>query len=557
MKIIFTIASGLLLLGLGAWVGIQFTQPANDLSHRTRPEPSAVAPPDTSPQTRTAKDQLAPPQATLATVASHTSAFARTVALYGLLSTASAADIVTLLDDAPLHFSGRDYATVTHVMYGRLAELDEALALRLVKAQSGPLGERWLRSVFHALARLNLANAIERAKELPTASMQQKAARAILRSRDDLPRQEQLDIAAELNVQIPIDPYADDHGQRWEEALAIDDFQMRSRRLMEIAQRWGDTDPRSALNASDSLPQGLKFGLQFQILSKWAEHEPEAAWEWLHSADSNPNLRGLEDGLMRVIAMHDLDRARAIIDDLPEQRGTKLIGAIAAPWAQRDPDAFIDWFASVEDGNTRRNIVNQFATGSMMQGIEDAVFDRLRELLNPEERSMMDAITFSVMAQTDPQRAAERIEAIEDAEQRAQQSSNLVSNWARNDRAAARRWIERQPSDTRGPLYQSLTTQWAQQDAQVATAFARGIDDPKDRDQALTGVLLSLSRGGDVDLALQLYDEINDADLRQTTARQIYARMRHQDPDRADTFALRSGIGLRQDGQVILKGTQR
>ena len=136
-------------------------------------------------------------------------------------------------------------------------------------------------------------------------------------------------------------------------------------------------------------------------------------------------------------------------------------------------------------------------------------------------------------AHQDPEAATQRIEQIDNPDGRKSAARNLVSQWAQNDRPAALRWVDSQPQEDRPPLYNAVTSSWAQWDPTSALEFARGLRDPDSRDQAILGVAHQIE---DIDLIEEAYREVNSADIKSQLGNIIHYKFRASNPDRAAAY---------------------
>ena len=537
-------AKSLLVFGLGAacgYVGLNYLIPSssNTAAHDSAANDSAAnngaaAVPFSSSSIPPSSSVTSPSQRALSLteITQISSEFEQSLALYRMLSTATADDIILLLEDAKTSVPGYDYVGATSIMYGRLAELDIYAALDRALADSGPAQAHWINAIFHALARLDLDQATLLAATL---SPEHKgvAARAMLRSRDDLPRTELLAIADDLNTAPPLNPFADDPRAAWEESKSIQNRDTRYRRQYQILMQWAQLDPAQALAMTNDLPQNYAQGLQMQITSKWAASDFDAAWRWVNENVDGRSQSQLSTRLIGQLAERDLEGARLLSDTLPEQIKNNALQQIIPAWAKQDPQDLLAWLDQQSSPEVRTMMINQ-ATNAFALHNPDYL-DVLLERLDPDAQQQARQMLVSVLAHTQPDRAIPQIEAISDPRQRLQASQTLLSNWVRQDRRAAEKWLESLNAEESATLYQTYMQSWSQWDENAAMQYAERIRDPELRDNAMLGLVHSFS---DVNALEVVYAEITDPEIKRRFARYLHRRLQQVDPVRAETYRL-------------------
>jgi hypothetical protein len=238
---------------------------------------------------------------------------------------------------------------------------------------------------------------------------------------------------------------------------------------------------------------------------------------------------------VRRLGEIDIEQARTVALSLSDSEREQALQAILLPWAQQDPDGVLAWLDAQDSRRPRyaaiQSLLPSFAT-------DTAFLDRLMSRLSSEETRMADSMLISVLGLNDPPSAVARVEAMADPDRRAAAAQNLVQQWTQVDRTAALQWIDSRRRNERGPLYQAYTGALAQWDHEGALAFARGLNSPEMRDQALLGVVPGLS---DVDSLESIYQEVENKDIRTQLAARIYHQLREVDPARAERYRRAAG----------------
>jgi hypothetical protein len=268
------------------------------------------------------------------------------------------------------------------------------------------------------------------------------------------------------------------------------------------------------------------------IAQRWAQTDPSAAFAWILQQPSSQARSQMLQGVIRTFAKQDLDSARALADTLTGNERSTAMLAIAAPWAAQDPQAAAAWVVSLDSLQERMQALQSIGV-QLAHSAPSALKQLLEALPASDATNLVPTIT-GLLASVDPEAAAPLVARIDDAQQYGSAASNLVRQWARQDPAAARRWIEAQPSDRRGQLYKGLTMGWSQHDSDGALRFARSLTDPASRDNALVGTINASQL--DADRLEQLHEELTTPAAQQQVAGFLYYALQGSDPTRAEQY---------------------
>ena len=186
--------------------------------------------------------------------------FEQTAALYQLLRGADAATLDRLLVEADALDAARDVRTKKSIILARYAELDPAAAVTVALATPGS-DDALVRAVFAAWGKYDHPAALDHARGLP--EPQRRYAAVAVLGAAELDADKKLEVAESFSV-LPTfvrmqaqESALDDPVAAWRDAIASygqsPDATGREA-LWRIAQRWADSDPRSAVAAVAALP---------------------------------------------------------------------------------------------------------------------------------------------------------------------------------------------------------------------------------------------------------------------------------------------------------------
>lgn len=457
----------------------------------------------------------------LADAASITSEFDQSAALYALAAPLGAEGIVKLLEEAKQELVGGDYRGGSAILIGRYAELDFSAALAYALASGGAVRESWLQAIFHARARLDLDDAVDKAVTL-NPSARHVAGLSILRSVDNISATVRRSIAKRLGIPNQMLAVSQHNPvDAWHEARGISDPMQRAQTQMGVVMMWARSDPSAALHASEEISNSqMRQAIQSEVLALLAVDDIAAALNWIDAQPEGQHDDQLTMAFISGLATKDPELAQSLITRLPEEKRDQVELAIWSQRAGSNPEGAAAWVSSRSDQNQRIGAANQLLMMLSMTSQESA--DRFFEALPAGEAAKVESTYLQMLARTDPGRAAQRLDQIGDEGQRYAIGSSLVSSWASTDPEEARQWIDRQPSNATPALYHSLGVGWAQRDVSAAQEFAVRQNSGADRDQLLAGIVSSGQL--DPDDAEQMRQRISDPALRESVQQIVEMR---------------------------------
>ena len=511
---------GLFSVGVGAGVGLDRfwlqapDEPVPTLSSRQSPgvrQDASVAVPTA---TANAEHPAAPPKTltALADLAGITSEFAQSAALYELAQPLNAEGILALLQRVRIDLDGSDAVAAGSILVGRYAELDFPAALAFVLENGGDVRALWLRSIFHAQARIDLDDAVERAAQLAP-NFRQLAGLAILRSNQGLGPAQRRSIAQSLGVPPQMVAVAQrDVGQAWQDALAIADPQQRNQTLAAVAMTWGRSDPIAALRGADEISSPtVRMALQGQLLGLAAQADPQAALDWLNAQPEGNFRRTMIMSLVPLLGAEQAEFADRLLVELPaaDRRNVELTS-----WGQRvasDPEGAAAWAASRAKKTDKFFNSESQQLFMMLKLSAPESIDRFVNALPAAERARLEPTYVEHIATQDIEAAARRVETITDDQQRLASANSLLTKWIESDPGAAQRWVQSQPTNEAQVLYRNLGQRWYGRDADAARAFAQQIGSGSQRDQFNAGLAIRYAR--EPELAAEIVERISDAQI--------------------------------------------
>ncbi|MEO0971644.1 MAG: hypothetical protein AAFX85_01015 [Pseudomonadota bacterium] len=286
-----------------------------------------------------------------------------------------------------------------------------------------------------------------------------------------------------------------------EEALRLldsgPDGALRDDALHSTITRLADQHPEQAAAFLTRLaPSAQQFDAALQQLaSKWARSEPYAALAWAQSLPEVQQRKALPS-VLGTLAQHDVLAATDMVATLSGKARGDALRQVALRYAQQQPAQAMAWLGRFEG-----------------------------------EAGYFTSVQSVAMAwlQNDPRAAVSAVSSRLEGDQLSNVVPNLMSQWTRQDPAAASAWVDQLPSEIQAQSAQHVVSEWARRDPSSAVRWAADFDGPT-RDQVLS---MALSNSVSTNPAfaaegLRWVDDIADAAAREQAAfRIVYGLAQH------------------------------
>lgn len=205
--------------------------------------------------------------------------------------------------------------------------------------------------------------------------------------------------------------------------------------------RWSADDPPAALQwaAGRNSPE-LRRALRCVVAREWAIHDLDAARQWLEQSNAPDRSELLVAMAYAVVSRSPREAVGLALQLPPGGQKPALVGQAVAEWAMHDPGAAASWTGRLEDGELRAEVVVALAT---MFAEEDGAgaADLALQLAADRQTIVLGAIV-QRWARDEPAAAAKWIERIPPGPVQAAAAENLVATWARHAPEAVESWLE-------------------------------------------------------------------------------------------------------------------
>jgi hypothetical protein len=434
-----------------------------------------------------------------------------TLTIYEFAASAGRSELDVLLRDAASGRGSPAGRMRLHALLMRYAELDINAALRSARALDFDLGlllplyQQWIFADPDAVLAA-LVNVRDRAEA-------RAVALALLRAIGDDERLASRVLAAlpegereAVRADAILAAAATGPAAALDDALALDDYELRYQLVQQVGATWAGSDPQRAMAASPSIrDRALRMSYEHAVLRTWTRADPESMLLQLARLDaaaqqqlfSFSTLGGTFDAVeplrlielaqnlahvpaarvkaaaLRRLAADDPLEAIAMAERLSTsttQRG-ELFSAIASSYARKRPADAFDWAMRTGIPGVVYVVLSGIAEVDAHRALDLAL-----SATASAEHFMLDSVLQHGIARgADAASLAQRVLAIDDAGQRAGALQALANAWVMADAPEAMTWLLSSADRIDPNLFGQVAHQVANQDLAMAIPYTERV----------------------------------------------------------------------------------
>lgn len=297
-----------------------------------------------------------------------------------------------------------------------------------------------------------------------------------------------------------------------ETILAERNLNKRLAGLMQLINRVAANDPAAAAELIGSLPGPSTIPAIGMLTRIWSEQDPESAARWL----ANQSARDSEIALnlaAQTWGNRDFEAANAFLDTLTGAQRRGFLTGLANATGHMSNTEMLSWMSRHEDDPAYSQLVTTVAHRLARDDAPAAM--ALIENLPEEAQLASYSSVLPMLAMQDPQAAIAMIDGLDSESAREQLAPLAVSFWAQDDARSALDWAL---------------------DLQSGPA----------RDQTMASIAYS-QMSYDLDRAIEAIEEIEDRNVRRSTARRLLVAVESEDE------AIRLGRDYNFDRDAVLE----
>lgn len=440
--------------------------------------------------------------------------FARREALYVIAGRADSRQLRALIGEAKKIPEQARRLEVLEILLLRYVELEPRGALRSALDMDRTAVSRLVPPLIAAWSGNDLAAAVAATRELPTATLKQTAAHALLArhaangpegvrqlaAQLDLPGQ-----AAVVLFETQAGTLLEDPHQAIEAALALPGATRRDQ-LTKIAQAWAQVAPEEAWDYVTQLTDPLaRTTFQNAVIATWAAGQPDAAFARVTELPAGWQRQQLLRRVTRELARHDPKRAVELLPALESTETEPLQLLIANEWSRNDAAGAAQWVESQNKAVLGR-LAYEIAGAYVTQEPEQALAWALRISQSPGRNLWCHML--GIMAQQNPQEALSLAQSAEIPAQRNQALGAVLATIATSDPALAKTLLEKiPPGDARMRAALEAGRRIAANGPEAAIAWYESQDNAQIRLQGMDELAQTLS-SRNVEAAAGLIDRV-------------------------------------------------
>ena len=304
-----------------------------------------------------------------------------------------------------------------------------------------------------------------------------------------------------------------------------------SANLIALYQAWLRSSPAAALSSLAKLDESQASYIIPGLLAR-VDKDQEIVNEILAAAPKPVADRYVASSLVRLAQespREALERAQGISN--PGVR-TDAVNGVMRTWASRDPRAFLDYLATLDDA-ARRGAVDSGFWYQVASSAPELALDRV-DLFPPELRGQIAVSAIPAIAQHDPLAAYARAQQMPQGQERRQAVQQIAQIFAQRDADGALAWARSlQPPEPAALV--AVVTAIGQKDPLRAFDLAAAISTQMDRQQVMSQVV-TMATFRDPAQSVALLDRAltlpNDQD-RQSLVQVILSGWAEKEPARA------------------------
>jgi hypothetical protein len=543
---------------------------------------------------------------TISEILSLPSLFAQQEALYMIGGRADKIQLQLLIRDAAAVADAQQRAMLLQILVVRLTEIDPQTAANIALDAYQNKDYSLLHHVYQHWGKLNLEAAINSANKIKDSYQQSTAAQGVLAAISVSDVQQAMEVSKRLGIETSEEQYVgnalvekaiQDPESALQEAMLMPQGYERDSALQGVIDAWAKQDPRQAFAYVERITDNrARLQLQETILYRWAESNPQAAYEIMltlpKGRTSNVNYT-----ILTNIANQNPREALNLIENISSSRNrVDAYNATIQTWAAKDARAEANFVSQIDNKQLRQQLAPTVIQYLSTESPDDAlIFAReldpngqmyLQDTVigqiagtNPERafqlaqsaeqatvRQQLMVTVVNNLSYQDPPRAAAMIDQVPSAEITPEIINSVVYNWANSDPDAAMAWVNSKSGQLRNDGLISIGSQLANVDpdlaasylpqlnGQVRESWAQNITynySSYDLAEAVTWIenfrgksiynnllssVVSQAATTDVDYALQLAQNTSNAEQRNGLLRQIADQISYSDPQRAESL---------------------
>lgn len=314
--------------------------------------------------------------------------------------------------------------------------------------------------------------------------------------------------------------------------LYLPQSQRRDELVLDLIERWAESDPVAALLMAGSLESApLREDAMARSVYAWSTNDPEGALAWLGSHEAQFSSRMVDHMFT------------AALDGYAD---TSLVGAIG-------------YFSGLATDNMEPRLLQRasriLAEALVQQGLGDAAWAYFGSLPEGAAQQVAWSELAAQLGKADPEAGARLLQTEALAEHYEAMTQAYVSAWAEQDPAAAAAWLTTQSEGDIDPgLASSIMWQWARYDLEASGQWLNEFALGSEYDRAV-GIYTFHAAREDPASAMTWAEDIADDRRRTFLMRRVSSEWQRQDSEGFEQY-LQQGDFSEDEKAILREGWQ-
>lgn len=280
--------------------------------------------------------------------------------------------------------------------------------------------------------------------------------------------------------------------------------------MLAVMGRWAELDGDSAMEyAERKLSGDLRAGVIINVVSSWAESNPEQAIKWY----TRRHLTGQLDSWLGTSS-------------------SKLLTPIYLGLAGTDPEAAFSSLVSIEDAGEFRCAVDGMATALVVLGRSEQMLRRIGEFSGARQELARTGV-LKQWARVAPADAAQWVLRMQKSGERSRLIKLVGLAWIVHQPEKAVEWLLEHTAETiRADVLRESIALWARTKPNKAATWLRRLKPGPDTDQAIAALARQIVHR-DPESAFSWASTINNRVMREQTVSSVFAQWAIRHPQAA------------------------
>ena len=235
----------------------------------------------------------------------------------------------------------------------------------------------------------------------------------------------------------------------------------------EVFDNWAEMDPATAAQMALTVEKPAERREALKIVGQeWAERDPQAVLDWIGQTDLTSYEREIiRNSAIKAYAERDAKAAMDLLAGLDATIRNRALPGVVRELVKADPEAAVAWLRREPDSFSKYRAINEMSSALADNAPETAI-ELAKEI--PEIKDNALNAAFSTLASRDVDLALQKAQEWEGDPQYADIMNQIVSGYGRENPEQALSWANQLDGDIRSSAIRSVIGRLADKDPSLA-----------------------------------------------------------------------------------------